>query len=388
MDAGNQGVTFISYSRRDSEFALELVSELRAAGFAIWFDQLDIQPGSRWDDEIEKALTQCTIFMVILTPSSTASNNVKDEISYAIDNNKLIMPVLLKDAVVPLRLRRFQYVDFTGKSCEEGIEAAKQLLDELLMEGSSWSRVTIQPFEHNYTTQIHTNARKDPEHSTKKAPSTRMPLIIMGILLAFTCTLFVLGYLAKILRPGVSDNPANVAMEAGGISLTATEPYTPAQVPSELLPSPIPTSQPTVTPDLPTIVVPTNPPPTEAVPNAYGFQACLSPCNGQNYVSTFPEAIQKIHFQYNYENIPAGASFTRTWSMGGQEWIRYICNWDGPPTGVEQLRFTEPMGLYSGEWTVTVWVNNEIILQENITITGNWTYWDPAGVKYSCRGNN
>ncbi len=386
MNAGNQVVTFISYSRRDSEFALELANELRAAGFAIWFDQLDIQPGSRWDDEIEKALTQCSIFMVILTPSSTASNNVKDEISYAIDSDKLIMPVLLKNAVVPLRLRRFQYVDFTGKSCEEGIEAAKQLLNELLIEGSS--RVTVQPIEHNYTTQIYPNAGKDPEYGTKKAPSTRIPLITMGILLAFTCTLFFLGYLAKILHPGVSENPANAAMEAGGISLTATEPFSLSQVPSEWVPSPTPISQPTVTPDLPTIVVPTYAPPTEAVPNAYGFQACVSPCNGQNYVSTFPEGIQKIHFQYNYENIPAGASFTRTWSMDGQEWIRYICNWDGPPTGVEKLRFTEPMGLYSGVWTVTVWVNNEIILQENITVAGDWTYWDPAGIKYSCRGNN
>ena len=178
MDAGNQSITFISYSRRDSEFALELVNELRAAGFAIWFDQLDIQPGSRWDDEIEKALTQCSIFMVLLTPSSTASNNVKDEISYAIDKNKLIMPVLLKNAVVPLRLRRFQYVDFTEKSYEEGIEAAKQLLNDLLLEGPS--RVTVQPVEQNYTAQIHTNARKEPESGPKNGPSTRVPFNYRG----------------------------------------------------------------------------------------------------------------------------------------------------------------------------------------------------------------
>lgn len=386
MDAGNQSITFISYSRRDSEFALELVNELRAAGFAIWFDQLDIQPGSRWDDEIEKALTQCSIFMVLLTPSSTASNNVKDEISYAIDKNKLIMPVLLKNAVVPLRLRRFQYVDFTEKSYEEGIEAAKQLLNDLLLEGPS--RVTVQPVEQNYTAQIHTNARKEPKSGPKNGPSTRVPLITVGILLSFTCTLFILGNLAKILLPGASDNPASTVTDAGGISLTATEPFIKSQAPNDLEPSPTLPSQPTLTPDLPTIVAPTNPPPTDAVPNAYGFQACLLPCNGQNYVSTFPEGIQKIHFQYNYENIPAGASFTRTWSMDGREWIRYICNWDGPPTGIEQLRFTEPKGLYSGVWTVTVWVNNEIILQEYITITGDWTYWDPAGIKYSCRGNN
>ncbi len=128
MPAEKQRLTFISYSRADKDFALELAGELRSSGFRIWLDQLDIPTGSRWDDEVEKALLECDIFMVILTPHSIASNNVKDEIGYAIDSNKRIMPVLLENAVLPFRLRRFQYVDFTSKSYEEGIEAAKQLL--------------------------------------------------------------------------------------------------------------------------------------------------------------------------------------------------------------------------------------------------------------------
>lgn len=131
MTAQSQPLTFISYSRADSQFALELAKELRSSGFNIWLDQLDIPTGSRWDDEVEKALLQCDIFMVILTPRSIASNNVKDEIGYAIDSNKRIMPVLLENATVPFRLRRFQYVDFTGKSYDEGIESAKELLRNL-----------------------------------------------------------------------------------------------------------------------------------------------------------------------------------------------------------------------------------------------------------------
>lgn len=134
MATEKQRLTFISYSRADSEFALELAKELRSSGFYIWLDQLDIPTGSRWDDEVEKALLECNIFMVILTPDSIASNNVKDEIGYAIDSNKRILPVLLENAVLPFRLRRFQYVDFTKKSNDDGIEAAKQLLRKLLNE--------------------------------------------------------------------------------------------------------------------------------------------------------------------------------------------------------------------------------------------------------------
>jgi len=137
MASEKQNLVFISYSRINKDFALELANELRASGFNIWFDLLDIPTGSRWDDEIEKALEQCEIFMVILTPSSTISDNVKDEIGYAIDSNKRILPILLKDANVPLRLRRFQYVDFTNISYNEGIDRAKQLLRKLTNESTN-----------------------------------------------------------------------------------------------------------------------------------------------------------------------------------------------------------------------------------------------------------
>jgi hypothetical protein len=131
MSPEKQRRTFLSYSRINKDFALKLATELKASGFPIWIDQLDIPTGARWDDELEKALEECEIFMVILTPSSAASDNVKDEIGYAIDSGKRILPILLKDAKVPLRLRRFQYVDFTSKSFEDGVEGAKVLLRNL-----------------------------------------------------------------------------------------------------------------------------------------------------------------------------------------------------------------------------------------------------------------
>jgi hypothetical protein len=134
MAAEKQRLIFISYSRTNRNFALELAKELKASGFRVWFDQLDIPTGSRWDDEIEKALTQCEVFLVILTKQSIESHNVKDEIGYAIDSNKRILPILLEEVNVPFRLRRFQYVDFTTKSNNEGIDLAKQLLRTLMDE--------------------------------------------------------------------------------------------------------------------------------------------------------------------------------------------------------------------------------------------------------------
>ena len=126
--------TFISYSRVNKQFALKLAKELRAAGFPIWLDLLDIPTGARWDDEIETALRECGIFMTILTPASIVSENAKDEIGYAIDHGKRILPVLLENCEVPLRLRRFQYVDFTSMNYDQGVRTAKELLSRLMKE--------------------------------------------------------------------------------------------------------------------------------------------------------------------------------------------------------------------------------------------------------------
>ena len=115
--------TFITYSRGDSEFALRIANDLRAAGVSIWLDQLDIPPGSPWDRSVEAALSAAGRVIVILSPTSTASENVQDEIGLAFDTHKQIIPVLCKPCEVPMRLRRLQRIDFTG-----GYEEAFKLL--------------------------------------------------------------------------------------------------------------------------------------------------------------------------------------------------------------------------------------------------------------------
>jgi len=166
--------TFISYSRTNKDFALKLSKELRTSGFNIWLDLLDIPTGSRWDDEVEKALESCEIFMVILTPASSASDNVKDEIGYAIDTGKHILPVLLENAKVPLRLRRFQYVDFTSKSYKEGVESAKQLLRSLIEEQTVPRREFPASTQAQSVEEDH-KAKDEAEHlAAQKAEAGRL----------------------------------------------------------------------------------------------------------------------------------------------------------------------------------------------------------------------
>jgi len=104
---------FFSYARADAEFALKLATDLRAAGTSLWMDQLDIMPGKRWDQAVQEALDVCPCLLVILSLTSVKSNNVMDEVSFALEQNKKVMPVRYGDCDIPFRLRRLEYIDFT-----------------------------------------------------------------------------------------------------------------------------------------------------------------------------------------------------------------------------------------------------------------------------------
>jgi len=109
--ASGSSTTFLSYSRDDSGFVVNLARDLKAAGAVIWMDKLDIAPGRRWDGAIQDALASCTRLLLVLSPSSVASTNVLDEVNFALENQKTVIPVLYVDCEVPFRLRRLQYVD-------------------------------------------------------------------------------------------------------------------------------------------------------------------------------------------------------------------------------------------------------------------------------------
>ena len=50
--------------------------------------------------------------ILILSPASGSSLNVMSEISFALDKQKTIIPVIYRDSEVPFRLRRIHMVDF------------------------------------------------------------------------------------------------------------------------------------------------------------------------------------------------------------------------------------------------------------------------------------
>jgi len=103
---------FFSYSRDDSEFALRLAQDLKAAGANVWMDQLDMVGGQRWALLVQEALEKSPRVLVILSPSSVNSANVMDEVTFALDEKKTVIPVFYRDCKIPLQLRSVLYIDF------------------------------------------------------------------------------------------------------------------------------------------------------------------------------------------------------------------------------------------------------------------------------------
>jgi hypothetical protein len=105
---------FLSYSRVDERFALKLAADLRDHEVPVWVDQIDIRPSEHWDRAIERAVRACRGLIVVLSPRSVASDNVADEISFAIDSGKSVLPVMIQKCVLPLRITRMHVIDATS----------------------------------------------------------------------------------------------------------------------------------------------------------------------------------------------------------------------------------------------------------------------------------
>jgi len=53
---------------------------------------------------------------------------------------------------------------------------------------------------------------------------------------------------------------------------------------------------------------------------------------------------------------------------------------------VDEITLTEPDGLHSGTWEVTITIDGFTVLKEAILVAGDWDFWHPVGVFDGCYG--
>lgn len=96
-DAGS-GIrdAFISYARVDREFVVRLAAALTEAGKSAWVDLEDIPPTSAWLKEIHGGIERARCFIFVITPESAASEVCAIELAHAVEHNKRVVPILLR----------------------------------------------------------------------------------------------------------------------------------------------------------------------------------------------------------------------------------------------------------------------------------------------------
>lgn len=94
---GSDAYLFISYSHRDSNQVFGEVSRLRESEYNIWYDE-GIEAGKEWRDEIATAISSATVLVFFVTPNSVDSENCRNEVSFAADEQIPILTVYLEPA--------------------------------------------------------------------------------------------------------------------------------------------------------------------------------------------------------------------------------------------------------------------------------------------------
>jgi hypothetical protein len=121
---------FISYSRRDSATVQALATALREKGLSVWVDQSGIQEGDAYDTQIEDAIAQTRVVIVLWSKHSVRSQWVRAEAAYALGKQKLL-PIAIDRTDPPLQFLHIQTIDFEGWQGDSGSEVFARLLTAL-----------------------------------------------------------------------------------------------------------------------------------------------------------------------------------------------------------------------------------------------------------------
>ena len=138
---------FFCYAREDQAFAVPLAQELKRREVAVWLDQWDIPAEADWDKTIDKALGECERLLIVLSPASVQSGEVRGELREALDLKKPILPVLYRACEIPRQLRVIQFVDFSGPKADYEL-ALNKLVSACRGEAEEVKLVQTAPAPH------------------------------------------------------------------------------------------------------------------------------------------------------------------------------------------------------------------------------------------------
>src|SRR6478735_2083091 len=117
---------FLSYASEDRAIALSVADALGAAGMPVWIDRRGLSGGDLWATSITSAIRSCLAVVVLCSPASAASRNVRQELQLAWDLDRPILPVMLEPVAFSDAMAYFlqgrQWIDATGQSASAWLQ--------------------------------------------------------------------------------------------------------------------------------------------------------------------------------------------------------------------------------------------------------------------------
>jgi CheY-like chemotaxis protein len=106
---------FISYASQDSLFAEFVKTKVELFGHEVWRDQDELKAGQEWRQEIDMAIMEANVVILIITPDFCDSAYVTYEWAFAIGKAKRLIPLVFKTANTHPRISGYHFLDFTSR---------------------------------------------------------------------------------------------------------------------------------------------------------------------------------------------------------------------------------------------------------------------------------
>lgn len=106
---------FISYSRKDDEFAQDLLAGLDAAGFEPNLDKHDIAAGEDWEARLGRLIETADAVVFVISPDAVTSQRCAWEVERSIALKKRLLPIVWRsvaETLVPTHLKQLNYIFF------------------------------------------------------------------------------------------------------------------------------------------------------------------------------------------------------------------------------------------------------------------------------------
>lgn len=173
---------FISYATEDFQYAENLHEFLESNGFQPWMDKKNLLPGQRWDYIIQQELRKADFIVLLLSDISVSKRGyVQKEFNQALiyceeklDSDIFIIPILINPCVIPPKLSKFQWIEYSSFDLFPKILTSIKLQRVKLLEETKQNKASMLGFNYN----IKKTSGKYGENSPTQIYDLEFPLFI------------------------------------------------------------------------------------------------------------------------------------------------------------------------------------------------------------------